>query len=61
MESPIIYKKIQNDKKMRIRLRVLGHKQFSKVSACGEDTALTLGNITKSSRTKYIRKLEFDP
>jgi len=58
---PIIYRKIQNDKKIRSKLRVSGYKYISKVSACGEDTPLTLHNISKSGCTKYIRKLEFDP
>jgi len=57
----IIYKKIQNDKRMRTRLTVNGYKHFSKLSACGEDTPLTLGNFIKSRNIKYIRKFEFDP
>jgi len=61
MESPIIYRKIQNDKKIRSKLRISGYKYISKVSACGEDTPLTLTNISNSRCTKYIRKLEFDP
>jgi len=61
MPIPIIYRKIQNDKRMREKLLAHGHKNFSKLSACGEDTPLTLGNIVKSNNIKYIRKLEFDP
>jgi len=57
----IVYKKVQNDKKMRTRLGVNGYKSFSKLSACGEDTSLTLGNFIKSRNIKYIRKFEFDP
>jgi len=57
----MIYRKIQNDKKMRARLVISGYKNFSKVSACGQDTSLTLGNIIRSQNMKYIKKLEFDP
>jgi len=58
---PIIYRRVQNDKKMRTRLAVNGYKNFSKLSACGEDAPLTLGNVVKSRNVKYIRKFEFDP
>jgi len=58
---PIIYRKIQNDKKMRQRLAVFGYKHFSKLSACGEDTPLTLEKISKPHNMRYIRKFEFDP
>jgi len=61
LESPIIYRKIPNEKKMRTRLAVNGYKHFSKLSACGEDTPLTLGNVSRSRNLKYIRKFEFDP
>jgi len=57
----MIYRKIQNDKKMRQRLAISGYKNFSKLSACGEDTPLTLENLRKSYSMRYIRKFEFDP
>jgi len=46
---------------MRVRLTVSGYKSFSKLSACGEDTPLTLERLSKSHNMKYIRKFEFDP
>jgi len=59
---PMIYCKIQNDKKMRTRLTITGYKSFSKLSAAGEDSQTTLDNITKPHNVmRYIRKLEFDP
>jgi len=58
---PIIYRKLQNDKKMRTRLVIKGFKSFSKFSACGEDTQRILENLSKSRNMKFIRKLEFDP
>ena len=61
IESPVIYKKVQNDKRMRARLLISGYKYFGKLSACGEDTNLTLGNILRSRSVKSIRKFEFDP
>jgi len=57
----MIHKKIQNDKRMRTRLLINGYKHFSKVSACGEDTKVTLENIVKSQNIRYIRRFEFDP
>jgi len=46
---------------MREKLFAHGHKNFWKLSACGEDSPLILGSIIKSNNIKYIRKLEFDP
>ncbi len=46
---------------MRQRLAISGYKNFSKLSACGEDTPLTLENLRKSYSMRYIRKFEFDP
>lgn len=57
----MIYRKIQNEKKMRQKLVALGYKHFSKLAACGEDTPLTLANACRSNNIKYVRKLEFDP
>jgi len=56
-----MYRKIQNDKKMRRKLVAKGSKNFSKLTAAGEETTLTLRNIVKSRCLKYIRKFEFDP
>lgn len=61
MKSPMIYRKVQNNKAMRRKIVIHGNKYFSKLSACGEDTALTLGNIARCRSMKYIRKFEFDP
>ena len=46
---------------MRQRLTVFGYKHFSKLSACGEDTPLTLEKISKPHNMRHIRKFEFDP
>jgi len=59
--SPMIYRKIQNDKRMRVRLVVKGYKSFSKLYAAGEDTKVVLDNLSKSRNMKFIRRFEFDP
>jgi len=43
------------------KLPVYGYKNFSKLSAAGEDTPLIIEKILKSHNLKYIKKLEFDP
>jgi len=58
---PMIYRKIQNDKRMRVRLVVKGYKSFSKLYAAGEDTKVVLDNLSKSRNMKFIRRFEFDP
>jgi len=56
-----MYRKIQNDKKMRRKLVAKGYKNFSKLSAAGEETAFILRSMTGCRSMKYIRKFEFDP
>ncbi len=56
-----MYRKIQNDKEMRTKLVAKGYKNFSKLSAAGQETAMTMNKMIRCRSMKYIRKLEFDP
>ena len=58
---PMIYKNLANFPKMRAKLRISGHKCFSRLNASGNETHETLKNTKMSNTIKYIRKFEFDP
>ena len=57
----VIYKSLPNNKRLRSRLAIEGHKYFSKFIASGEETDRTLDKLHKMKSFKLINSFEFDP
>jgi hypothetical protein len=58
---PILHTKLQNNKNLKRKFIVHGHKYHANISASGTETSQVLYGIKRSSGLKFVRNFEFDP